>query len=65
MACNAGSDMSRVDHRLEHARRTYDFLDWAAVFLPFLVWLRRYNVRQNLLVRPLLLAMLSSPVHIR
>lgn len=30
--------------------RSYSWLDWAAVFLPCITWLRTYNVRRNLLV---------------
>ena len=34
----------------QHAKKTYGFLDWACVFLPMLVWLRRYSIKQNLVV---------------
>ena len=39
-----------VQCRFQHARKTYGFLDWAGIFLPMIVWLRRYSIRQNLLV---------------
>lgn len=40
----------KVQCRFEHAKKTYDFLDWVTFFLPAMGWLRRYNIRQNLLV---------------
>ena len=39
-----------VRPRFEHAKKTYDFLDWVTVFLPAIGWLRQYNIRRNLLV---------------
>lgn len=38
-------------HTLKQEYSTYGFLDWAAVFLPCIAWLRKYNVRRNLIVR--------------
>ncbi len=38
-------------HTLKQQYSTYGFLDWAAVFLPCIAWLRKYNVRRNLIVR--------------
>ena len=45
-------------HFLKHRKETiskqyraYDWLDWFAVLLPAVAWLRKYNFRRNLLVR--------------
>ena len=45
-------------HFLKHRRETiskqyraYDWLDWFAVLLPAVAWLRKYNFRRHLLVR--------------
>ena len=35
---------------LDKARRTYNVLDWVALFLPFVSWLRTYQVKKFLLV---------------
>lgn len=43
-----------LNHRKETMKqqyRAYDFLDWFAVFLPCVAWLRKYNFRRNLVVR--------------
>lgn len=44
---------------LKQQYRAYGWLDWAAVVLPCIAWLRKYNFRRNLLVR-LLLHMLRA-----
>lgn len=45
-------------HFLKHRKesiskqyRAYDWLDWFAVLLPAVAWLRKYNFRRHLLVR--------------
>jgi hypothetical protein len=45
-------------HFLKHRKETmskqyraYDWLDWFAVLLPAVAWLRKYNFRRHLLVR--------------
>lgn len=45
-------------HFLKHRKETitkqyraYDWLDWFAVLLPAVAWLRKYNFRRNLVVR--------------
>ncbi|CAL5218904.1 g648 [Coccomyxa viridis] len=45
---SAGFFWESSRNKFAHARKTYDVLDWATVFLPFIGWLRRYNVKQNL-----------------
>jgi sulfate transporter 4 len=42
-----------LDHRartMKNQYKSYSFLDWAAVFLPCVAWLRTYNLRRNLLI---------------
>ena len=55
-------DISPVQCRFQHARETYGFLDWAGIFLPMIVWLRRYSIRQNLLVRHALTQLCELPL---
>ena len=48
---------SYFGHRTDHMKkqyRSYGFLDWAAVLLPCIAWLRTYNIRRNLVVRLLI-----------
>ena len=36
-----------------NSAKSHSAWDWAAIFLPCIAWLRTYNFKRNLIVRPL------------